>query len=272
MKTKYYTKMLFPLSLFGIIFRILEIMFAIEPSSGFYYLESVIPMLFNIYVFLVIAFFLSEIFLIKTESKTVRKRLGAVTVFDRIVMIVAAVFILAGSLQDFLVELNVNFSYSSLADVFSDVKIYILILAGLSCISLVFFASDPKRYSTSSFMALFSLAITFYFLIRLFTRFLDLSDILSKAYSAHTILLLGFIVLAFLNFSKVLAGLFAKKYFIAFGLCSVFLAVLHIAEFAMYFIPGNPYNIPLDNIFSYIADYLTIQVKRLILNQYLELI
>ena len=256
MKTKIYTKMLLPLSLFGIIFRILEILFAIEHSSGFYYLESFIPLLCNIYIFLVIAFFLSEIFLTKPETKSLRKRFGAVTVADRIVMILSAVFILGSALRDFLYEIEINFSYSSISDVFTDSKVYILIFAALSCVFIVFFTADPKRYSVSSFMAILSLSVTFFYLLRLFTRFLDLNEILSKAYSAHTILLLGFIVLSFLNFSKILAGLKAKRYFVAFGLCAVFLAVMHLAEFVLYFFPGNPYNIPVDNIFSYLADFL----------------
>ena len=36
----------------------------------------------------------------------------------------------------------------------------------------------------------------------------------------------------------------------------MFLSVLHLAEFVMHFLPGNPYNITVDSIFSYIADFL----------------
>lgn len=266
MKTKIYIKMLFPLSLFGLIFRILEILFAIEPSSGFYYLDSFIPLLCNIYIFLVIAFFISEIFLTKAESKSIRKRLGAIKIADKIFMIASAVFILGSALQNLLVEYQINFSYDSIKDLFSDFKIYILILAVLSCVFIVFFASDPKKYSTSSFMSILSLSLTFYYVLRLFTRFLDMNEILSKAYSTHTILLIGFIVLSLLNFSKILAGLRAKKFFVAFGLCTVFLAVLHLAEFVIYFFPGNPYNIPVDSIFAYIADFLvSLVILRLII-------
>ncbi len=256
MKTKIYIKMLFPLSFFGLIFRILEILFAIEPSSGFYYLDSFIPLLCNIYIFLVIAFFISGIFLTKTESKSIRKRLSAVNIADKVIMIASAVFILGSALHDLLVEYQINFSYDSIKELFTDSKIYILILAALSCVFIVFFASVPKRYSSSSFMSILSLSLTFYYVLRLFTRFLDMNEILSKAYSTHTILLIGFIVLSQLNFSKILAGLRSKKYFVAFGLSTVFLAILHLAEFVMYFFPGNPYNIPVDSIFAYIADFL----------------
>ena len=256
MKTKIYIKMLFPLSFFGLIFRILEILFAIEPSSGFYSLDSFIPLLCNIYIFLVIAFFISGIFLTKTESKSIRKRLSAVNIADKVIMIASAVFILGSALHDLLVEYQINFSYDSIKELFTDSKIYILILAALSCVFIVFFASDPKRYSSSSFMSILSLSLTFYYVLRLFTRFLDMNEILSKAYSTHTILLIGFIVLSQLNFSKIMAGLRSKKYFVAFGLSTVFLAILHLAEFVMYFFPGNPYNIPVDSIFAYIADFL----------------
>jgi hypothetical protein len=256
MKTKIYTKMLLPLSIFGLLFRTLEILFAIEPSSGFYYLESFIPLLCNIFIFLVIAFFISEIFLTKQESKTLRKRLGAISVPDKVIMIASAVFILGSALRDLLVEFEINFSYEKITDMFADSKIYILILAALSCIFIVFYVSDPRRYSVSSFMSILSLSLTFYYLLRLFTRFMDMNEILSKAYSTHTILLLGFIVLSCLNFSKLLAGLRVKRYFAAFGLCAFFLAVMHLVEFVIYFLPGNPYNVPVENMFSYIADFL----------------
>ncbi len=254
MKTKYYTKMLFPLSLFGFIFRVLEIMFAIEPESGFYYTESVIPLLCNIYNFLVIAFFISETFLIKSENKSLRKRFGSISGVDKVLMLFAAVFILANALNNFLFELNINYSYGSVNDIFSASPVYVLIFAGLSCIFLVFFSSAPKKYATSSFMSILSLSITVYYLIRLFTRFLDLNEILSKAYGTYTILLLGFIVLSCMNFSKIIAGIFSKKYFIAFGLCTAYLAIIHLAEFIMSFLPDNPYNISVD-IFAYAADF-----------------
>lgn len=259
MKTKYYTKMLLPLSIFGLIFRVLEIMFAIEPESGFYYTESVIPLLCNIYTFLVIAFFISETFLIKSENKTQRKRFGYVSTFDKVLMLLSAVFILANALNVFLFELNINYSYGSVADIFKASPVYVLIFAAISCLFIVFFASAPKKYSSSSFMSILSLSITVYYIIRLFTRFLDLNEILSKAYGTHTILLLGFIVLACMNFSKLLAGILSKKYFVAFGLCAVYLATVHLAEFVMYFLPGNPYNINVD-IFAYAADFFTAAV------------
>lgn len=256
MKTKIYTKMLLPLSLFGLLFRVLEIIYAIDPENGFYYLESFIPLLFNIYIFLVIAFFISELFLIKTESKSSRKRFGALGIPDKIIMISSAVFILGSALRDIFVESEINFSFENFTDLLLDTRFYILVFAVLTCVFIVFFASDPKRYSVNSVMAILSLSLTFYYLLRLFTRFLDLNEILSKAYSTHTILLLGFIVLSCLNFSKILAGLRVRKYFVAFGHCAVFLSVLHLAEFVMHFLPGNPYNITVDSIFSYIADFL----------------
>lgn len=255
MKTKYYTKMLFPLSLFGFIFRVLEIVFAVEPSSGFYYYESVIPLFFNIYLFLVIMFFLSEIFLVKSETKTLRKRLGGISVFDKVLFISASVFVLASALKDFLFELNINYSYASVSDVFSAAEVYVLILAALSVLFTVLFVADPQRYSSNAAMSILSLSFAIYYLVRMFMQFMDMSEILSKAYGAQLILLLGFMVLAFTNMSKILAGILAKRYFVAFGLCSVFLAAVHLPEFIMYFLPENPYNISVD-IFSYIADFL----------------
>ena len=57
-----------------------------------------------------------------------------------------------------------------------------------------------------------------------------------------------------MNFSKIIAGIFSKKYFIAFGLCTAYLAIIHLAEFIMSFLPDNPYNISVD-IFAYAADF-----------------
>lgn len=265
MKTKYYTKMLFPLALFGFIFRILEIMFAIEPESGFYYTKSVIPLLCSIYNFLVIAFFISGIFLIRPEQKTLRKRFGSISVFDKVSMLISAVFILANALNSFLFELNINYNYGSVSDIFSAAPVYVLIFAGLSCVFLVFFASAPKKYASSSLMSILSVSISIYYLIRLFTRFLDLNEILSKAYGTYTILLLGFIVLTCMNFSKIIAGMISRRHFISLGLSTVYLATIHLAEFVMYLIPGNPYNINVD-IFSYGADiFISVVILKLVL-------
>ena len=145
MKTKIYTKMLLPLSLFGLLFRVLEIIYAIDPENGFYYLESFIPLLFNIYIFLVIAFFISELFLIKTESKSSRKRFGALGIPDKIIMISSAVFILGSALRDIFVESEINFSFENFTDLLLDTRFYILVFAVLTCVFIVFFASDPKR-------------------------------------------------------------------------------------------------------------------------------
>lgn len=253
MKTKHYIKLLAPISIFGFIFRILEIMFAIEPETGFFVSGSVIPLIFNIYIILAIMFFMSIIFTTKTEQKPVKNRFSKFTFTDNLFTMLSAVFILAGSLQTFLLKYFIDGTLTDLSVIFKDITFYIIICAVLTAFFLVQFATSPKTVAKHGFYVILSIVVPIYYVLRLFVEFTDMSKILSHAYGTYTIVFLSFLTLSFINLSKVLAGSLCRKYLMAFSLCSVFMGSIHLAECVLSFIPGNPYNISID-ILTYLAD------------------
>lgn len=246
MKTKYYIKLLAPICFFGFIFRLLEIIFAIEPESGFYVMNSYIPLLFNIYVFLVIAFFMSLLLFIPKEQKPVRSRFSKFTAGDNLIMLLSAVFILSSSMKNFFFNLFAEHKYSKFGDLFSDLSFITFVFAILTSIFIVQFVTSPKSVMKSTTIKIFSLAFPLYYVVRLFNVFTDMDLLLSKAYGSYSIIFMSFMVLAVINLSEILIGAFNRKYFFAFGFCTVFLSAVRSAEFILSFIPGNPYNISID--------------------------
>lgn len=253
MKTKHYIKLLAPICAFGFIFRVLEIMFAIEPETGYFVSGSVIPLLFNIYIILAVLFFMSIIFFTKTELKPVKNRFVKFTFTDNLFMMLSAVFILAGRLQTFVNKYFIDGTLSDFSVLFKDMTFYTIVAAVLATFFLVQFATAPKTVNKSGFYTVLSLAVPIYYVLRLFIEFTDMSNILSHSYGTYTIVFLSFLTLAFINLSKVLAGSLCRKYLMAFSLCSVFMGAIHLAECVMAFIPGNPYNITID-LLTYLAD------------------
>lgn len=263
MKSKHYIKLLAPICAFGFIFRILEIVFAIEKGTGYYVSGSVIPLLFSIYIILGVMFFLSIIVFTKTEQKSVRTRFVKFTMVDNIFILLSAVFILAGSLQTFVTKYFIDGSISDVSVLFKDLSFYTIIVSLVATFFLVQFATSPKSVIKSNFYTVLSLAVPFYYLLRLFEEFTDMSKILSHSYGTYTVVFLSFIALSFINLSKLIAGTLSRKYLMAFSLCSVFMCAIHIAEFILYFIPGNPYGISI-NLLTYLAD-ISISIVLLII-------
>lgn len=253
MKTKHYIKLLAPICAFGFIFRILEIIFAIEPDSGYFVAGSVIPLLFNIYMILAVLFFMSVIFFTKTEKKPVRGRFVKFTTIDNLFTMLSAIFILAGTLETFVNKYFIESTISNFKVLLTDINFYTMIAALLSTFFLVQFATSPKTVNKHGFFTVLSLSVPIYYVLRLFERFTDMSSILSHSYGTYTIVFLSFLTLAFINLSKVIAGSLSRKYLIAFSLCAVFMGTIHLAECIMSFIPGNPYNISI-NLLTYLAD------------------
>ena len=253
MKTKHYIKLLAPICVFGFIFRVLEIMFAIEPETGYFVTGSVIPLLFNIYIILAVLFFMSVIFFTKTEQKPVKNRFVKFTFTDNVFTMLSAVFILAGSLQTFVNKYFIDGTLTDFKVLFSDITFYTIVAAVLATFFLVQFATSPKSVAKSGFYTVLSLSVPIYYVLRLFVEFTDMSNILSHSYGTYTIVFLSFLTLAFINLSKVLAGSLCRKYLMAFSLCSVFMGAIHLAECVLAFIPGNPYNISI-NLLTYLAD------------------
>ncbi len=253
MKTKHYIKLLAPLCIFGFLFRILEIVFAIEPDTGYFVSGSVIPLIFNIYIILAVLFFMSVIFTTKKEQKTVKKRFVKFTFVDNIFTMLSAVFILAGSLQTFVTKYFIDGTLTDVTVLFKDVTFYSILSAVLSVFFLVQFATSPKSVSKHGFYAILSLFVPIHYVLRLFVEFTDMSKLLSHSYGTYTIIYLCFITLSFINLSKVLAGSLCRKYLMAYSLCAVFMGAIHLAECVMSFIPGNPYNISI-NLLTYLAD------------------
>jgi|GEM_PF-691496 len=266
MKTKHYLKVLIPLSLIMVIFRAIEIMFAIEPNTGFYVLGSIIPIIFNIFAFIGIIFFMSVVFLTPKETKTVRIRVSTFTKTDNAIFFVAAILILTISMRDVLFKFfqdSSDFHYTTTMSIFQDIDIYIMILAFLSSLFLITLVTNPKKAYKSPIILLLSLSFPFYYVLKLFKVFTDVDSLLSKAYSSFTILYMSFLVLALINFSKFLVGSLSKRFVLGFGWCAFFLVMLRLTDFVLMLFPNNPYNISMDGI-SFVSDLVNCLLMLLI--------
>ena len=72
------------------------------------------------------------------------------------------------------------------------------------------------------------------------------SSILSRAYDSFTILSLGFFVLFFMNFAKMIVGMPSRKHIFAFGSVAFFLGITRIAETVLYFVGSNAHKIDVE--------------------------
>ncbi|MGN0989177.1 MAG: hypothetical protein ACI4N6_02575 [Eubacteriales bacterium] len=251
MKAKHYLRLLAPLCIFGFAFRILEIIFAIEPQTGFYVNGSVIPTLFNVYVIIASLFLLSSIIFVKKETKPVRARLASFGKIESFVSLMSAVFFLSATMQQILLNIVSIKKYSSFTDVLKDLEIYEFVVAVLAALFLVHLSSSPKKAIKNKFYIVISLACPLFCLLRLLEIFTDLSQILSRAYGDYSIIFLAASALAYMNLSKIIAGNRARKYMVGFGMTAVFFGGIRLADLVMRILPNDPYNISLDILMGF---------------------
>ncbi len=270
MKTKYYTKLLLPLCLFCALFRFLELAFAVEYSidSYFYVSGSIIPLIFNIFLGLCVAFFFSfwaidkvksltstssrekkaELKAIKAEGKEAykayindnkkdielksefarMKKLDGKTTF---LYVIASILILAFSAQLLLDELGANaVAYGSIKDLFGTLVPYIFVAAVLSVLFFVQFAASPKATSKGKFWMVLAFAPALFYTLLVFFVFQAHSGIVSKVFVAFDFLKIAALAISLISIPQLFISSNHKAVFLSSSLTAVFLSTVRFTD------------------------------------------
>lgn len=219
--------------------RTLEILFGIDADTGMYSIGSNWHVVFNIVAVISVVLLLSAFIFIKKEKKSLRRPLTALSAPQRILFMVFSAAALVDVIGNVFIKFaSAGYSLSGSVDVFD---ILLLVFAVLLSSFFVAYASAPRLFGSSTSFKILSVSVSGFYIVRLFETFLD-ESIISHAYKTYSILFTGFVILFFINFSKGLSGMHARKGMQAFGLCSVYLGVIRAVDCVFSFVPG--YNIP----------------------------
>lgn len=243
MKLKHYGAALIPLCLAIFLFRAVEVILAVDPSTGYYTVGSVLPTVFHCFLFAAACFLLSLMFVVRRESRSPAVRLYRASLFDLITGIAASVCIVAASLFRSLDEV---FNGAGIQKFWTRPSFYETLLALASAVFLIFFITYPRKSAKQNVWRLLSLAPVFWYLLRLVEQFQDLDTVFSKVYGIWQITLLGLIAAALMNFTKLLCGLSCRKSFVFFTFCSALILSLKVADLVLRLLPGNPYEIQIE--------------------------
>lgn len=256
MKTKNYLYILFPLTVVGVIFRFVELLYGVESETGYYIRGSKLYMFFNAFILVCVLLLLSQL-LWRVKSKVIPKKSVLRVCSDPfsvsgVAFLLAATSVAAASIIRLYTTDSVikRFATGQLGitfkDVLADFDLWILLAGILSAVVFVVFAVDSKKCVNSRFCNVLSLAPVLYFVLRTLDLFAEKSSILSRAYDSFTILSLGFFALFFMNFAKMIVGMPSRKTLFAFGSVSVFLGIVRLAETVLFFIGSNRYNVDVE--------------------------
>lgn len=243
MKLKTYLKLLIPLGIIAAVLRMVELILGVEASTGFYVSDSVWPTIFNVYCVLVCVFFIVMFFFMPREKKPQYRKYYHLNKIEKIVLMIASVLILAAAIKEFI---TVFIPSTSVVETQSaGVLDYLnLVFAVLVVFFSVLYATAPKLVVKNTFFSGFSAVFPVYYVIRMFCVFTDSSSILSHAYGTYSILFYSITALFFMNFSKMLAGMPAKRLLFLFGMGSIFFGAVRISDLILALIPGNPFGVP----------------------------
>ena len=256
MKAKNYLYILFPLTVVGIIFRAVELLYGVEADTGYYIRGSKLYIYFNIFILVGVLVLLSQM-IWRVKSKVVPKK--SVTrvcpdpfSFSGIMFLLSAVgvavssFIRVYTTNSVIKRFISGTAGTTVKDVLADFDFWILLFGILSAVIFVVFAVDPKKCVNNMFCNVLTLAPVIYFALRTLDLFSEKSSILSRAYDSFTILALGFLVLFFMNFAKMIVGMPSRKALFAFGSVAFFLGIIRAVETVLYFIGSNKFNVDVE--------------------------
>lgn len=270
MKLKHYGIALVPLCLAAFLFRAVELILGIDPRTGYFATDSLLPILFDGFLILTALFFCTVLFTVKKEPRPTAVRLYRASVLDTvfgiagsILLVTEALFGVFSGIADGTVRFNVSLLLNP--------ALWKLVLSLLAAIFLIFFVTYPKRSAKQNGWRIMSLSISLYYLFLLIVNFRDLDVVFSRAFGIYLICFYGIAAAAGINFSKILARLFGRKAFTLFTCLTAVLSAVRLADTVLYLIPGNPYAIPV-NLFGFLADacitvLLLSQMKKVMLNR-----
>lgn len=251
MKAKNYLFLLFPITLIGLVFRTFELIYGVEPDTGFYVSGSYLYIFFNVFILIGTLFLLSYIFVFKKDTMIKQSTIEAA--FEKslspssVLLGLSAVAILSSSLRKFML-FYLREDFHSFKNIVLSYDFFIFLFGILSAVFLVAFATDAMRCVKSSALNVLSFSLVVYYVIRMFEVFSSPSSILSRAYDSFTILSLGFTVLFFMNFSKMLVGMKSKRYLVSFGMITFFFGIIRAVDLVLFFVDGTRFNISVDPV------------------------
>lgn len=220
--------------------RAAEILFGIDAETGFYSIGSYWHVAFNILAVVCCLLLLSAFIFIKRENKSLRRTLTSLSASVRILFMLFGALALADGICNIFIKFASG-GYVLSAGALDVFDILLLVFAVLLASFFIAYASAPKLFCGSGTFRILSLSVTGFYIVRLFETFLD-ESIISHAYKTYSILFTGFVILFFINFSKGISGMRARKGMIAFGLCAVYFGAVRIVDCVFSFI--SRYNVP----------------------------
>lgn len=256
MKTKYYLKLLLPLSLCGALFRVLEILFSVDANTSLFLPGSIIPVVFNTFCVLVTVFFLSGLIFLPDRK---RKSPSGYPQFDpaaKFLFIIIAVFILSLSLYSFITVFFEGKISSSRA-LFTCLPFYMLIFGLISALYYIQLAVSPERIFRNTVFKFFSLALPIFYTLALFDVFLNGDPVIIRVYEPFEVVRTAAIILALMNFSKICVSGFSRRNFMVCAMVAAFFASIRVADLVLFFLPSNPYNISM-NVIRLLCDVFVI--------------
>lgn len=176
MRAKNYLYILFPLTVVGIIFRVVELLYGVEAETGYYVRGSSLYIFFNIFILAGVIVLLSQM-IWRVKSKVVPKK-SVIRIcpdpfsFSGIMFLLSAAGIAASSFTEFIRPILVIKSFANggggvtLKNVFADFDVWILLAGILSAVVLVVFAVDPRKCVNRTFFNVLTLAPVLYYAFR----------------------------------------------------------------------------------------------------------
>ncbi len=251
MKLKHYGVALVPICLASFLLRAMELILAIDPRTGFFATEAILPWVFDGFLILATLFFTSVLFM-KREPKPAAVRLYRASVFDTVLGILSSVLLVTSALFGLFRQIaggTVTLDWSLFANSF----LWELLLSLLTAVFLIFFVTYPKQTAKKNGWRVMSLSLTVYYIFLLVRNFQQPDVVFSRAFGIYLITFYGVAAASGINFSKILARLFGRKLFVFFTCLMAVISAVRLADTVLYLIPGNPYAIPM-NLFGFFGD------------------
>lgn len=246
MKVKYYTKMLIPLCFFGMVFRVLELLFAVDFEKSLYKMNSIIPTMFDTYAVIVVIFFATACVLLPKSKREVARKFSKFSILETIVLIVAATLILAQGIKTFFFGTMEGSFATNISTFYKNIDFYMLLAAILSAVFLIQFGTYPKNTSKRSFWQFSALGLPLFYALNIFITFKSHGMSITRVYTSYEIVKAAAITLALMSFAKMMIGSFNKRAFITYVCASVFFTSIRSADLIVSFIGGNQYNVMVD--------------------------
>lgn len=190
--------------------RVVEYIFAIDPQTGYYAINSTSILGFNILSIVSIIFFLSSGFALRDQIVSINRKNNST------VMNIACVFLLITTVGNIFLE--VKGIKNGEKDIFA---ILYLVFAVLMCAFLLVAIFNSKKLSFVMY-----LIPVLYCTVRLIEFFVKYTGVASIASKTFEILSLCALILFFLYYSKSMIKSKGKKRTFAFGMCAVFVIVV----------------------------------------------